>query len=67
MEASRQKVEAAMERRAADGGGVFRGKVRIEFVLVSDFDFELPEELIAQAPPAERSGARMLRLGSDHR
>jgi S-adenosylmethionine:tRNA ribosyltransferase-isomerase len=31
-------------------------------VLVSDFDFELPEELIAQAPPAERSGARMLRL-----
>jgi len=31
-------------------------------VLVSDFDFELPEELIAQQPPAERSGARMLRL-----
>jgi S-adenosylmethionine:tRNA ribosyltransferase-isomerase len=31
-------------------------------VLVSDFDFELPEELIAQAPPVERSGARMLRL-----
>jgi len=31
-------------------------------VLVSDFDFELPEELIAQEPPAERSGARMLQL-----
>jgi S-adenosylmethionine:tRNA ribosyltransferase-isomerase len=31
-------------------------------VLVSDFDFDLPEELIAQEPPAERSGARMLRL-----
>jgi S-adenosylmethionine:tRNA ribosyltransferase-isomerase len=31
-------------------------------VLVSDFDFELPEELIAQQPPAERSGARMLQL-----
>jgi S-adenosylmethionine:tRNA ribosyltransferase-isomerase len=31
-------------------------------VRVSDFDFELPEELIAQQPPAERSGARMLQL-----
>jgi S-adenosylmethionine:tRNA ribosyltransferase-isomerase len=31
-------------------------------MLVSDFDFPLPEELIAQAPPAERSGARMLTL-----
>ncbi len=29
-------------------------------MLVSDFDFELPEELIAQDPPQERSGARML-------
>jgi S-adenosylmethionine:tRNA ribosyltransferase-isomerase len=31
-------------------------------VLVSDFDYELPEELIAQEPPAERAGARMLTL-----
>jgi S-adenosylmethionine:tRNA ribosyltransferase-isomerase len=31
-------------------------------VLVSDFDFHLPEELIAQEPPAERAGARMLAL-----
>jgi S-adenosylmethionine:tRNA ribosyltransferase-isomerase len=31
-------------------------------VLVSDFNFELPEELIAQQPASERSGARMLRL-----
>jgi S-adenosylmethionine:tRNA ribosyltransferase-isomerase len=31
-------------------------------VLVSDFDYELPEELIAQEPPAERGGARMLTL-----
>ena len=31
-------------------------------MLVSDFDFDLPEELIAQEPPAERAGARMLRL-----
>jgi S-adenosylmethionine:tRNA ribosyltransferase-isomerase len=31
-------------------------------VLVSDFNFHLPEELIAQEPPAERDGARMLHL-----
>jgi S-adenosylmethionine:tRNA ribosyltransferase-isomerase len=31
-------------------------------VLVSNFDFDLPEELIAQQPPPERSGARMLQL-----
>jgi S-adenosylmethionine:tRNA ribosyltransferase-isomerase len=35
---------------------------KIERVLVSDFDYELPEELIAQQPPAERAGARMLAL-----
>jgi S-adenosylmethionine:tRNA ribosyltransferase-isomerase len=29
-------------------------------VLVSEFDYELPEELIAQQPLAERDGARML-------
>jgi S-adenosylmethionine:tRNA ribosyltransferase-isomerase len=27
---------------------------------LSDFDYELPEDLIAQEPPAERDGARML-------
>jgi S-adenosylmethionine:tRNA ribosyltransferase-isomerase len=31
-------------------------------VLVSDFDFELPPELIAQEPPAERGESRMLLL-----
>ena len=31
-------------------------------MLVSDFDFELPKELIAQQPPRERAGARMLQL-----
>jgi S-adenosylmethionine:tRNA ribosyltransferase-isomerase len=31
-------------------------------VLVSDFDFNLPEELIAQEPPAARDGARMLHV-----
>ncbi len=34
----------------------------IELVLVSDFDFELPPELIAQQPPAERGSSRMLIL-----
>ena len=31
-------------------------------MLVSDFDFDLPPELIAQQPPAERGGSRMLTL-----
>ena len=31
-------------------------------MLVRDFDFDLPEELIAQEPPPERAGARMLAL-----
>jgi S-adenosylmethionine:tRNA ribosyltransferase-isomerase len=34
-------------------------------VLVSDFDFELPPELIAQQPPAERGGSRMLTLSRE--
>jgi S-adenosylmethionine:tRNA-ribosyltransferase-isomerase (queuine synthetase) len=29
---------------------------------VRDFDFDLPPELIAQEPPAERGGARLLHL-----
>ena len=31
-------------------------------MLVSDFDFELPPELIAQQPPAERGSSRMLTM-----
>jgi S-adenosylmethionine:tRNA ribosyltransferase-isomerase len=34
-------------------------------VLVSDFDFHLPPELIAQFPPAERAASRMLHLTGD--
>lgn len=40
---------------------------------LSDFDYELPPELIAQYPPADRSGSRLLHLDgasgvfSDHR
>ncbi|HUV69466.1 MAG TPA: tRNA preQ1(34) S-adenosylmethionine ribosyltransferase-isomerase QueA [Terracidiphilus sp.] len=34
-------------------------------LLVSDFDFELPEELIAQQPPAERGKSRMLVMERD--
>ncbi len=34
----------------------------IIFVLVSDFDFPLPPELIAQHPPAERAASRMLHV-----
>ena len=32
---------------------------------LSDFDFELPADLIAQAPSAERSGSRLLRVLRD--
>src|SRR3954468_15389527 len=31
----------------------------------SDFHYELPEELIAQRPAAERTGSRLLRVASD--
>jgi S-adenosylmethionine:tRNA ribosyltransferase-isomerase len=34
-------------------------------VLVSDFDFELPPELIAQQPPAQRGQSRMLTLSRE--
>ena len=34
-------------------------------MLVSDFDFALPEELIAQRPPELRGASRMLLLGRD--
>jgi S-adenosylmethionine:tRNA ribosyltransferase-isomerase len=34
-------------------------------VLVSDFDFELPPELIAQEPPEERGASRMLTLNRE--
>ena len=34
-------------------------------MLVSDFDFPLPPELIAQHPPAERAASRMLHLKGD--
>jgi S-adenosylmethionine:tRNA ribosyltransferase-isomerase len=37
-------------------------KSRIEAVLVSDFDFHLPEERIAQKPLTDRAGSRMLTL-----
>jgi len=33
-------------------------------MLVSDFDYELPEELIAQEPLADRAGARLLHVGA---
>src|SRR5437899_2456769 len=38
------------------------GRPIINTVLVSDFDYQLPEELIAQEPLADRSASRMLHL-----
>jgi len=34
-------------------------------MLVSEFDYELPAELIAQHPPRERRGSRLLHLRAD--
>lgn len=36
-------------------------------VLVSEFDYDLPDELIAQEPLAERSASRLLHLDSRSR
>src|ERR1051326_1835867 len=41
---------------------LWRSADRIASVLVSDFSFHLPEELIAQEPAADRAGSRMLTL-----
>jgi len=41
------------------------GFSRTNAMNVSDFDFELPEELIAQHPPAQRGGSRLLVLRRD--
>ena len=46
--------------RASMPSGISICPSKINPVLVSDFDFHLPEELIAQQPLVERSGARML-------
>jgi S-adenosylmethionine:tRNA ribosyltransferase-isomerase len=35
-------------------------------VLTSDFNFDLPDELIAQAPPAERGGSRLMVVDRSH-
>ncbi len=37
-----------------------RPRTLLRIVNLSDFDFELPEELIAQHPPAERGGSRLV-------
>ena len=44
----------------AKGGMVSSPAMKPSFMKVSDFDFDLPEALIAQAPLPERSAARLL-------
>jgi S-adenosylmethionine:tRNA ribosyltransferase-isomerase len=50
----------------ASAAGLIRGIIQrcvyMRPLRVSDFDFDLPEELIAQEPLADRAGARMLAL-----
>ncbi len=47
---------------AQDDTAVFGAESTINLVLVSDFDFHLPEDLIAQEPLADRAGSRMMTL-----
>ena len=58
------------EERMADGvkmpdngGGLITGERPATDLTVHDFDYELPPELIAQAPSAQRDGCRLLRVG----
>src|SRR5579871_2104919 len=51
---------AASRLPASQAGAGMTEKEQRESLRVSDFDYELPEELIAQEPPAERGASRML-------
>jgi S-adenosylmethionine:tRNA ribosyltransferase-isomerase len=53
---------AAKQRPLPRTSHKFCIKSKIKPVQVSDFNFHLPEELIAQKPPEDRAGARMLTL-----
>ena len=50
--------EQAMKDELATGAGQLDGCG----LRVADFDFDLPEELIAQEPPTERGASRMLQM-----
>jgi S-adenosylmethionine:tRNA ribosyltransferase-isomerase len=52
----------ATPRNAKHGAGWY--PCNLEGVLVSDFHYELPEELIAQEPLADRAGSRVLQVDS---
>ena len=57
-------VETTWRRRAWDNSGTWHGPVRPSSTMraftLSDFDFDLPPELVAQHPAAERSASRLL-------
>ena len=44
-----------------------RGEIIIAAVLVSDFDYELPAELIAQHPAPQRAASRLLHVDAGGR
>ena len=52
-------------RRRKTGESACNQAVYNQGVLVSDFHYELPEELIAQEPLADRAGARLLHVRAD--
>ena len=48
-----------------EGGGARRGSAGTREMRASDFDYALPESLIAQVPTAERAAARMLAVDGE--
>jgi len=54
----RRPIETTHGGRGECGGS----HLSKSYLRLSDFDYHLPEDLIAQEPPAERDGARMLVL-----
>src|SRR5277367_6543034 len=59
----RERQETKLSRQdGAEGAPAPDGESKIKRVQVSNFNFHLPEELIAQKPLEDRAGARMLAL-----
>ena len=59
-EAKREELNAALERARMRALAHLGKAGAMSGLRVADFDFDLPPELIAQQPPAERGQSRML-------
>ena len=57
-------VRERTEENMSDKIQITNERIKTE-LLTSDFYYELPEELIAQSPSAERDGCRLMILNKD--